>query len=212
MPRTPLRRGKSVPMRWLPLAVILSIALASCGQPPPPLPPIEVEVDPAVAPTRDSIPGFEDGQPRPLAGAANEDGTVADFVANEVWLATDDPGVLASFLARWNGEVLLTFDPDTAGIDSLPTQYLVRVDTSAVTDPAASLADDLRRLHPRATGTHRVSSEEGLALIGLTSSEAAAGLGVGINWVGSGAGPFTDRTSMEAPTGGKLGDIDYTPD
>lgn len=212
MARTHARSGEAVHEHLrLGALALLFLALAACTSPPP-LPPIEVVVDPAVQPTRDSIPGFEDGQPRPLAGAANEDGTVADFVANEVWLATDDPGVLASFLARWNGEVLLTFDPDTSGIDSLPTQYLVRVDTSAVTDPAASLADDLRRLHPRATGTHRVSSEEGLALIGLTSWEAAAGLGVGINWVGSGAGPFTDRTSMEAPTGGKLGDIDYTPD
>jgi hypothetical protein len=105
-----------------------------------------------------------------------------------------------------------TFDPSASGVQGLATQYLVRVDTSSVDDPAASLAEDLRKLDAHATGRHGVSSQQGFELLGLTSSEAADGLDVGINWVGSGDGPFTDRTSMEAPTGGTLAGVAYNPD
>src|SRR5690606_31958716 len=123
-----------------------------------------------------------------------------------------DQAALDAFLARWDGTVLRTFEPTSAGLIELSTQYLVRVDTSAVDDPTASLADDLRSLDPQATGTHGVSSQEGLELIALTSSEAAGGSDVGINWVGGGAGPFADRTSNEAPTGQSLAGVAYTPD
>ncbi len=206
-------RGFRVPYRRSVAAgLVLVIAMVGCGQPSPPLPPIQVQVDPSVTPTRDSIPGFEDGEPRPLAAVANEDGQVADFVANEVWLATDDQDELDAFLARWNGTVLSTFDPTEAGITGLPTQYLIRVDTSTSTDPAADLSEDLRSLDEHATGTHGVSSQQGLELLGVTSQEAVDGLDVGINWVGGGAGPFTDRTTVEAPTGQSMSGIPYFPD
>ncbi len=190
-------------------ALLLAVGLASCAQPQPPLPAIEIVVDADLAPTRPSLPGFEDGEPRPLAALANEDGQIADFVANEAWLVTDDADELDEFLLRWNGTVLSTFDSTMYGVD-LPNQYLVRIDTSAVTDPAASLSEDLRSLDPLATGTHGVSSEAGLNLIAVTAAEAAAGLVVGINWVGGGSGPFTDVTSTEAPTGQSIGSIHYT--
>ncbi len=187
------------------------VALAACAQPTPPLPAINITVDGSLAPSRPSLPGFEDGEPRPLAAVTGEDGRAADFVANEVWLVTDDAAELQAFLTRWSGTVLKTFDAQAAGLTDVGTQYLVRVDVGANPDPAASLAADLRALDKHATGDHRVSSTQGLNLLGVTSHEAAAGLKVGVNWVGSGAGPFLDRTTAEAPTGQALGGVAYDP-
>jgi hypothetical protein len=194
------------------LASVVLATLAACGQPQAPLPAIVVVVDPTIEPSAPAMPGFEDGEPRPLAAVATEDGLVADFVANEVWLSTADTAELDAFLARWNGTVLSTFDPADYTLTGMNPQYLVRIDTAAVADPAATLAADLRTLDPHATGTHGVSSQQGLDLLGATSQEAAAGRDVGINWVGSGAGPFTDLTSLEAPTGQPIAGIAYTPD
>jgi len=209
-------RSRRTPGRWQPTALrawwlggwVGIVALIGCTPAPPPLPPIALSVDASVAPTRPALPGFADGEPRPLAAVAGEDGSVADFVANELWLTTDDPAELAAFLARWNGVLLLTFDAEAAGLPGLADHHLVRVDASAADLDA--LADDLRALDPHATGDHRVSSEAGLALIAAASGEAAAGAEVGLNWVGSGA-QYVDRTSNEAPTGGSLGGIAYTP-
>lgn len=211
MHRTRTHLRKEGPARWRLVVVGLAIvALASCAQPTPPLPPITIEVDPTVMPTRPALPGFEDGEPRPLAAVTGEDGETADFVANEVWLATDDDAELQAFLTRWNGTVLRTFDPAAAGLTGLAKQYLVRVDASAgATDPAADLADDLRSLDPHATGDHRISSTLGRDLLGVASHEAADGLAVGVNWVGGGAGAFVDRSAIEAPTGQTLAGIPY---
>src|SRR5690606_28844161 len=85
VPLTFDRRGKCVLVPPLvALSVLVVVLLSACAQPSPPLPPIEVVVNANLEPTRDDLPGFEDGEPRPLAAAVNEDGQVADFVANEV--------------------------------------------------------------------------------------------------------------------------------
>src|SRR5690606_30183588 len=137
----------------------------------------------------------------------------ADFVADEVWLATDDDGALQAFLARWNGSLLRTFDPTLAGLTGLAKQHLVRIDMAAVpADQADGLADDLRALDANATGDHKVSSQLGLDLLAIASEEAAAGAPIGINWVGAGGGPFTDRTSTEAPVGNPIAGVPYHPD
>ncbi|HET9026943.1 MAG TPA: S8 family serine peptidase [Trueperaceae bacterium] len=208
LPRFRLRADRMF-VRVILLAAL--VALAACAQPTPPLPDINITVDGSLAPSRPSLPGFEDGEPRPLAAVTGEDGQAADFVANEVWLVTDDAAELQAFLTRWSGTVLKTFDAQAAGLTDVGTQYLVRVDVGANPDPAASLAADLRALDKHATGDHRVSSTQGLNLLGVTSHEAAAGLKVGVNWVGSGAGPFLDRTTAEAPTGQALGGVAYDP-
>ena len=174
------------------------LALGACAGPSAPLPPVTLTVDAAVAPPQATVPGFADGAPRPLAAVTGDEGAVATFVADELWLATDDPAELAAFLARWDGTVLSTFEPADYGLTGMVTQYLVRVDASGA-DPAA-LAADLRALEPTATGDHRVSSEGGLDLLAAASAEARAGAEVGLNWVGSG-GQFTDRSTAEATSG-----------
>src|SRR5690606_35497118 len=203
-------RGGTPMARWLTraggrlsarLLVTLTaiLLLPACAQPTP-LPPIVVTVDPVVQPTQPSLPGFEDGQPRPLAAVTGDDGVPADFVADEVWLATDDDAALHVFLARLNGSLLRTFDPTAAGLTGLAKQHLVRIDMAAVpADQADGLADDLRALDANATGDHKVSSQLGLDLLAIASEEAAAGAPIGINWVGAGGGQFTDRPSPEAP-------------
>ena len=158
--------------------------LGACAAPGAPLAPVAISVDATVAPPDDALPGFADGTPRPLAAVTGEDGVAATFVADELWLATDDPAELAAFLARWDGSVLSTFEPGDYGLTGMATQYLVRVDASGA-DPAA-LAADLRALDATATGDHRVSSAEGLDLLAAASAEARAGAAVGLNWVGSG--------------------------
>jgi hypothetical protein len=174
------------------------LVLGACAGPGAPLPPVALTVDASVAPPQDALPGFADGVPRPLAAVTGDDGAVAAFVADELWLATDDPAELAAFLARWDGTVLSTFDPAAYGLTGMVVQYLVRVDASGA-DPAA-LAADLRALEPTATGDHRVSSADGLDLLAAVSAEARAGADVGLNWVGSG-GQFTDRSTEEATSG-----------
>jgi serine protease len=206
--RSPGRKPRTTLRTWRMAWWLALVALIGCTPAPPPLPPIALSVDATVAPTRPAIPGFEDGEPRPLAAVENEDGTVAEFVANELWLTTDDPAELAAFLARWSGVLLLTFDAEAAGLPGLADHHLVRVDASGADLDA--LADDLRALDPHATGDHRVSSQAGLDLIAAAGSEAAAGAEVGLNWVGSGA-QFVDRTSNEAPSGVGSAGAAYAP-
>lgn len=91
--------------------------------------PFSVTVDQAVAPPVAELPGFEEGTPRPVASIVAEDGSPAEFVENELILATDDQAQLASFLARWRGEALATFDPAGHDLDDLTTRHLIRVDT-----------------------------------------------------------------------------------
>ncbi|MBA2667996.1 MAG: S8 family serine peptidase, partial [Trueperaceae bacterium] len=183
---------------WWALATADALLASGCAAPPTPLPPISFTVDPSVVPSVAELPGFEDGVPRPLAAVANDDGSVADFVADEIWLTTDDAGELSAFLARWNGEVLATFVPGDYDLTGLSTGYLVRVDTAGA--DLDRLSDDLRALDATATGAHRVSSADGLDLLAVASREAAAGTDVGINWVGGGA-QLRSRTTAEAPTG-----------
>ena len=52
------------------------------------------------------LPPFEDGQPRPVAVIVGDTGSPAAFVANELWLQTDDDEALADFLNATPQEVV----------------------------------------------------------------------------------------------------------
>ncbi len=190
--------------------VLLLLALAACSQPPQELPPISLSVDPSLQPPIAALPGFEDGEPRPVASVTGDDGTQAEFVANEVWLQSDDDAEVQAFVARWQGQILLTLEPADAGVSGLRTQHLIRIDASAA--DTSTLSEDLRTLDATATGSHKVSSQEGLKLIAASANEAVSGLEVGMNWVGMGAQQFRDRASIEAPTGGALAGVAYHAD
>ncbi|HEX7049666.1 MAG TPA: S8 family serine peptidase [Longimicrobiales bacterium] len=189
---------------------LFALALAACGDDDAPLdpgdvagdtlaPPPAFEVDPQVEPAVAQILGFDGQTPRPVASIVDESGNQADFVENELWLSTDDASELEGFLSRWDGEVVNAIDPSGTALDGLPKQYLVRV-TAASADLDA-LAADLRALDPYSTGTHRVSSQRGLALLAAGAAEAAGGLAVGVNWVGRPTAAFRNEESIEAPVG-----------
>lgn len=204
-------------MKWLnPLFFLILFAgvLAACSQPSQPpqeLPPIAITVDTTLEPPIAALPGFEDGEPRPVAVITGEDGVPAAFVANEVWLQSDDDAQVQAFVARWQGKILRTLEPADAGVSGLPTQYLIRINAAAA-DPA-KLSEDLRALDETATGNHKVSSQAGLNLIAASSHEAASGLKLGMNWVGSGAQQFRDRASIEAPSSDKpIAGVAYVKD
>ena len=197
-------------MKWLKRFTLLALVLTACAQQPQPLPPINLAVDTTIKPPLESLPGFDDGEPRPVASVTGEDGVPATFVANEVWLSTDNDAEVQVFVSRWQGKILKTIKPSEAGITGLPVQYLIRINAAAA--DLSTLSEDLRTLDKTSTGDHKVSSQEALNLIAASSHEAVAGLDIGMNWVGSGAGSFTDRTSMEAPTGGTLAGVAYVRD
>lgn len=190
------------------LAAALILAACSPGSSPTPAE-LKIAVDPTLVPYVTELPAFEDGEPRPVAVIAGDDGVPATFVANELWLQTDDEDALAALVARWHGTVLLSLPRADHGLADLPGQYLIRVDASAAS--TGELVADLRKLEPRARGDYGVSSEAGLNLLAAGSHEAAGGVPVGLNWVGS-AADFRGSDVREAPAGDALAtNLDYQP-
>ena len=160
-----------------------------------PEPVITVTVDPTLTPDYPSLPPLDGlGDDRPVAAIEDEFGHKANFISNELVLSTGDPGVLDTFLLRWDGELLMTLDPARGGLPIDP-QYLVRIDLSLA--DTSRLIDDLHTMTPDHDGDHWVSSEEGLELLSAAAEEGVAGLGVGVNWVGVGA----DIDSRVTPEG-----------
>jgi len=154
-------------------------------------------LDESIAPSVSELAGYEDGAPRPLASIAGETGTQGDFVANELILITDDQAALNAFLARWDGEILETFDPAEYDLAGLTPMYLVRINTDLA--DASQLEDEIQALAGDAGGAYRVSSQQGLNLLAAAASEAADGSSVGVNWVGQPA-DYAHGTTAEAPT------------
>lgn len=196
-----------VPMWFLLAAAWLSAC--SPGNPPTPAA-LDIVVDTTVVPHVAELPPFEDGgAPRPVAAIVGATGKPAAFVANELWLQTDDAAALDAFLARWHGTVVSSLSSADHGLADLPSQYLVRVDASSA--DSATLVADLRKLDPTSQGDYRVSSEAGLNLLAAVGHEAAAGAPVGLNWVGAGD-DYRGFSTTEAPSGAPLGaNIDYQP-
>jgi hypothetical protein len=179
------------------IPVVLALSLGACrGSEEAPL--VSVTVDPSLSPRVESLPGFDDGQPRPLAVATDIDGEPAVFVANELWVSTDDAEGLEALLARWGGEVIASLEPGAFDLSFLPTQHLIRVDASAA--DVALLGEHIREIDADVTGDYTVSSDEGLALLAAAAEEAASGHALGVNWVGEGA-QFLDRNVTEGPEG-----------
>ena len=165
-----------------------------------------ITVDTNLSPPVTELPGFEDGEPRPIACISGDDETQAEFIENELWLATENKVELDSFLARWNGKVINEFKPADYGLSGISNQYLVRVDSSAA--DASKLSENLLKLDANSQGEHQVSSTDGLNLLVASAAEAANGLKVGVNWVSSGSNILSKQTT-EAPSGPSLAGITY---
>ena len=165
-------------------------------------------VDTTLSPPVTELPGFGDGEPRPIACISGDDEAQVEFIENELWLATDNQAELDSFLARWKGTVLKEFKPADYGLSGISNQYLVRVDSSAA--DASKLSDNLLKLDANSQGEHQVSSTDGLNLLVASAAEAENGLKVGVNWVSSGSNILSKQTT-EAPSGPSLAGIAYDP-
>ncbi|RIH86974.1 Subtilisin DY [Calidithermus terrae] len=190
------------------LVVFVALALAACqGPQPQQLPPPTVGEDPTLRPPRPTLPPLDGSTPRPLAAVRDAKGNQAEFVENELVVATDDPAALDAFLARWQGTVLKAFDPAAAGLSGVGKQYLVRVRADAA--DTAKLSANLRALDKDSRGALAVSSAAAHKLLAAAAQEQVGGLSVGVNWVSQG-GLFTDRATAEAPAGDSIGGTAYT--
>jgi serine protease len=170
---------------------------------------LTIGVDDTLKPSMPETFRLDPDFPRPLARVTDEFGNESDFVENELWVSTEDQGVLDGILNRWQGEVVSFFDPGEFGIENLPPQYLVRINTTLAN--VRRLARHLRRLNPESSGKLRVSSSAGLGLLSAGAAEAIQGVQVGINWVGEPSSMFRDGVSLEAPHGTRVGGTIYDP-
>ena len=176
---------KSACKRTIFIGFIVALVLVGCNNETPPQPEtVVIEVDGTLTPPVASLPPLG-GAPRPVAVLEDQDGLRAAFVADELWIATDDRASLDALLGRWSGVILLELQPAESGVGALARQYLVRID--ATRGETSGLPADLQTLEAGRRGNARVSSQEALGLIAASASEAVAGHDVGINWVGSGA-------------------------
>jgi serine protease len=163
-------------------------------------------IDPDVQPAQSTLAPARDGdEPRSLASVVDEHQNRANFVADELVLVTDDAAALDEFLARWDGEVLATLDPAEHELPELRRRYLIRIDPGRA--GTAELASDLSEANPQALGAHRVSSQQGLALLAAAAREAARGVDVGVNWVAE-FGDVSQRSSIEGEDTARLLSLD----
>jgi hypothetical protein len=147
-------------------------------------------VDPSVVPAVASIEG-PDG-PRPVAAAADDEGTVTSFVANEIIVATEERSIVDDILGQHGGTIISETRLSDYGIDG-PTTYIIRVDVA--TADLAGFGADMESIG--SGGEITFSDNEAAGLVAIAAAGAAAGLPVGINVVGAGVS-IPDSTA-EAP-------------
>jgi hypothetical protein len=155
-------------------------------------------VDPELEPSIETVPSLEDGVERVVRCIADADGARSELVDRELIVLTDDPQELADFLARTGGEVLMSSESAERGMEDLPLLYLVRVDTGVA--DIARLPDDIFSLEPENSGQFTACSDEALALLSISASEATRGLTIGVNWRATPSG-IDDGVTDEAPVG-----------
>ena len=163
--------------------------------------PATLTVDETLQPVVMDIPALDDGEARPVARFVNSDGETLDFVADELYLMTDDTAELEAFLDRWSGEVLTTMDFSELGVDGVAPFHLVRIDAGeADTETVAERWSRSAGLR----GDNRVSSEAALQLFAAALEEAVEHeLNVGVNPL-TATQQFSDRSTEEAE--GAVGD------
>jgi serine protease len=142
--------------------------------------PLVFDLDPSIVPVHGPIDPIGASGPRPVAAVVDPEGVQSEFVADELLIDTNDEAELARFLADWDGEVLST----TEALPGSLASHIVRIDPSRA-DPDV-LAPLALTFDNRPRGVHRFSSAAGRALLAAAAQEIAAGVGVGVNWVGTG--------------------------
>lgn len=153
----------------------------------------------------------DDPETRTVSSIRSPQGATAQFVDNELYLATNDEQAVADFVGRWSGLLLHSFDPADYGYPQLPKMHLVQVQTQAA--DVSRLAEYVEHLQPAAHGRFEVSSQRGLRLLAAAAGEAAMlGMPVGVSWIGQ-PDTYLRRNVTDAPVGEPdIGDLEvYSP-
>lgn len=161
---------------WRIIVSLSAIVLSACAYLYPPSEPFVYSIDPAVQPSRPSLPGLDGGPPRPVGVVVGPDGQRDEFVANEVVLRPHSPAASQAFLDRYGGVVLrdgrpLLLPGKSAAAATSSGWYLVRV------DPARSALDDLAANMQTggSRGQHLFSSQPAARLAALLAREKQTG-------------------------------------
>jgi cytoskeletal protein CcmA (bactofilin family) len=146
-----------------------------------------------------SLPGIGGGTSRPVAATQSPEGRVAQFVANEIVIGTDDATLLSTVKARWNA---IELGASPLQLPGFPTMHLLRVDPSL--GDAATLVPNLLSRSSALRGKNKVSSLNALKVLAIAADETVRGTPVMINWVTT-----SDALSVTALNSETL--IDGTP-
>ena len=143
---------------------------------------VQVIVDPALQPMRDSLKPYKPGGPvRPVASTHfGDEAFQADFVSDEI-IVRARLSEVEDLVEDWNGEIVRRIEPE--GELDIDPAYVVRLDPSQLQVP--SIRESLGELVPTAQGRLRVSSEQGADLIAVAALAARDGVNADLNWLAS---------------------------
>lgn len=142
--------------------------------------PTTFRIDPKLSREKETLPGLNNGEPRPIAVVAGPTGKETEVVANEVLFHPASEKELDAFLSKYGGKVLRDGTPyvgDDLPKDHRPIEsdgwYLIRV------DPNLSHTDDLEQNLAAGplVGEYRFSSEEAARFFAIFLREKDLSLG-----------------------------------
>ena len=185
------------------VALLTFLTISGCGGDDPVSdnavePELTFDIDTSLTPLVPTLPGFVEGETRPVASIQNPDGLQADFVANELWVSGNNDAALNALIAQLGAEIVAQINPGDHDVAGLPKQTLLRFTPISVDADEAVVA--IENVSEDGFGAHRVSSAAALNLVAAAAEAASSGLEVGINWLGQ-SSSILSRDTAEAPTG-----------
>ncbi|HUF54737.1 MAG TPA: S8 family serine peptidase [Dehalococcoidia bacterium] len=156
--------------------------------------PLSFQMVDDLAPVQPTIEGINGGPPRELTTIADEYGNQADFVANEVVVATNNPNSLASYIQQVDGEIVASVDGGGSFVDI----HLIKFDPG-LPDPDV-LAASIRERDGTLSSQLFITETAALSTLAAAVVDAGPGVDIGINWVMYGD-TLRERTTTEAATG-----------
>jgi serine protease len=158
--------------------------------------PMAFHLEPGLTPDVADVPGLRDGDPpRPVARLQDPDGMVMDIVLDEIVVTYRDEVDLARFVESIGGQVVDRFDDEGEPV----RDALVSFPRFQVDDPAA-VAAAMEAHEPDLGGDWTVGDPAVLAVLGLLTRAAEAGVSVMPNVLHEHTGFFDGTTTDgEAP-------------
>ena len=157
-----------------------------------------VSIDGAIAPNDAPLPPFEAGGPaRQVASIEGPNGNVFSLIENELMVAAASKADVDGLVARYNGEILATYDFASDGDTSGLTFYAVRIDSKLA--DSAVLEDSLAEQDGGGPNGIKVSSAAALGTMAAFAAELKRGISVFPNFVMR-PDAIADRDSAESTT------------